>query len=96
MKTKLLFVLVHFMFASNAQTKEKATAEAPEVLNIKFQKFPIADFPENVFPVSEIRLIQNVKDSINLGYALKGLTDDPRLHGRHLWCDGGAAGPAGA
>ena len=44
-----------------------------ETFTIKLQKFPIANFPENAIPVSDIRLIQVLPDSINLGYTTKGM-----------------------
>ena len=73
MRTSLVFIFILLTVVTNAQTAEK-TATPQETLTIKFPKFPIANFPENSIPVSGIRLIQNVKDSTNLGYALKGMT----------------------
>lgn len=74
MKKILIIILICYACFANAQN-EKATANKPEqYLTIKLDKFPIADFPENSIPVSGIRLIQMVNDSVNLGYALKGMT----------------------
>ncbi len=42
---------------------------------IKMPKYPIADFPKKSLAVSDIQVIQFVRDSVRLGYVLKGLAN---------------------
>lgn len=73
MKTILLSILTLCAFFANAQKEKKVIAEPEEFVTIKMAKFPIADFPKKAIPVSDIRVIQTVRDSIRMGYALKGM-----------------------
>lgn len=66
-------LLTLFVFAAVPALAQKDQKEQ-EYLTVKFQKFPIANFPENAAPVSSIRLIQKMADSTDLGYALKGMS----------------------
>lgn len=71
MRAILLFCFtISFVFlkAQNAK-KEKPI----EIKTFKMPKFPIADFPKKSIPISDIQVIQMVRDSIRLGYALKGI-----------------------
>jgi hypothetical protein len=74
MKKILMIILICYACFANAQNEKVTTNKPEQFLTIKLDKFPIADFPENSMPVSGIQLIQLVNDSVNLGYALKGLT----------------------
>ncbi|MEO7305932.1 MAG: hypothetical protein ABIR78_03555 [Ferruginibacter sp.] len=40
--------------------------------NLKLQKYPIANFPDNSMPVSDIKIVQFLNDSIRMGYTYKG------------------------
>lgn len=73
MKTIFLNILMLCTFFANAQKEKKAVVEPEEFIIIKMSKFPIADFPKKSIPVSDIRVIQVVRDSIRMGYALKGM-----------------------
>jgi len=42
---------------------------------IKMPKYPLADFLKKSTPLSEIQIVQFVKDSVWLGYVLKGMDD---------------------
>lgn len=63
------------LFCSSLLTAQtnKNTSLLEESISIKLAKFPIADFPNKSVPVSDIRIAQMVRDSVNLGYALKGM-----------------------
>lgn len=65
MKTVFLASLL-FCATTVAAQKEK-------FVKIDMPELPIADFPEDAIPVSEIRVIQTLADSIRMGYAHKGL-----------------------
>lgn len=73
MKTKLICFLLLFTYMVKAQSPKKTTTEPEEFVNIKLAKFPIADFPKKSIAVSDIRIIQMVRDSVRMGYALKGM-----------------------
>ncbi len=72
MKTTFLFILAFCGLSANAQ-KEKKEKPKEKFVKIAMSTLPIADFPENSIPVSGIRVIQNLTDSIRMGYAHKGL-----------------------
>ena len=57
----------------HAQKETKNTVEPEEFKTIKMPKFPNADFPKKSIAVSDIQIIQAVRDSVRLGYTLKGL-----------------------
>jgi len=73
MKTILFAALLVMSFYTNAQDNKKSGSVPEEFINIKLAKFPIADFPKKSIAVSDIRLIQMVRDSVRMGYALKGM-----------------------
>lgn len=73
MKTILLGMLVFSGLSGSAQKEKKETPLKEKFVKIDMSKLPIADFPENSIPVSGIRVIQNLTDSIRMGYAHKGL-----------------------
>ena len=73
MKTMLIIVLLLSSLWVNAQSPKKPAKEPEESINIKLAKFPIADFPKKSIAVSDIRIIQMVRDSVRMGYALKGM-----------------------
>ena len=72
MRTILLSTLCLYSLFMNAQDKKKTSKEPEESIVIKLSKFPIADFPKNSVPVSDVRIAQFVRDSVIVGYALKG------------------------
>lgn len=70
------YFLLYFLFCSmmlNAQQSPAPSNPPLEFINIKLSKFPIADFPRKSMPVSDIRIMQFVRDSVRVGYALKGM-----------------------
>jgi hypothetical protein len=73
MKTMLIAILQLSSFWVNAQSAAKPTKEPEESISIKLAKFPIADFPKKSIAVSDITIIQMVRDSVQMGYALKGM-----------------------
>ncbi len=73
MKAFILIFLLCCSFFLNAQKTTKNPESPEEFINIKLVKFPIADFPKKSIPVSDIRIVQIVRDSVNVGYALKGM-----------------------
>ena len=73
MKTSILMSLLFCSFLLHAQKTKKNPEPPEEFINIKLAKFPIADFPKKSIPVSDIRIAQIVRDSVNVGYALKGM-----------------------
>jgi hypothetical protein len=64
----LLIVAVSF---TSAQQDITPAEEPREFTTIKMPKFPIADFPKKSIKIANIRLIQLVRDSVQLGYVLK-------------------------
>jgi len=73
MKTIMFFTILFCSSFLAAQTTNKNTNLLEESISIKLAKFPIADFPNKSVPVSDIRIAQMVRDSVNIGYALKGM-----------------------
>lgn len=69
-KTTFLFILIAFTTAVSAQ-KEKTFKE--KFVKIDMPEMPIAEFPENSIPISEIRVMHNLTDSVKMGYAHKGI-----------------------
>ena len=68
----LIFVFINV--SVNAQPSKNKDAQEP-ALNpkiIKMPKYPIADFPKKSAPVADIRIMQFVKDTVRLGYVLRG------------------------
>lgn len=62
-----------FVYLANAQKEKSVIVEPEEFKTIKMAKFPIADFPKKSIPVSDIQVIQKVRDSFRVGYAFKGI-----------------------
>lgn len=69
MKTAFILLLACCIISVNAQ-KEKGKEK---FVKIDMPELPIAEFPENAIHVSGIRVIQNVSDSVRMGYAHKGI-----------------------
>ena len=68
-KTRLLAFLLSFSTGLSAQV-----AGVPqEVKVLKMPKFSIGNFPKKSIPVSRIAFLQNVWDSVTLGYVQKGV-----------------------
>ena len=73
LKTKLSFLLILSVLFAHGQKETKNKVEPEEFKTIKMPKFPNADFPKKSIAVSDIRVIQLVRDSVRLGYTMKGL-----------------------
>ena len=73
MKTTLHSILIFSVLLANAQKEKKQTIVAEKFVTIRMSTLPIAEFPKNSIPVSGITVIQSVKDSFRMGYALKGM-----------------------
>lgn len=73
MKSMLIIFLLLSTFWVKSQSPAKQAIEPEESINIKLARFPIADFPKKSIIVSDIRIIQMVRDSVRMGYALKGM-----------------------
>ena len=73
MKTTLLSIFIFFGLSVNAQKEKKQTSFKEKFVKIDMAELPIADFPENSIHVSGIRIIQNLNDSVRMGYAHKGI-----------------------
>lgn len=73
MKSILIIFLLRSSFWLKSQSSSKPAIEPEESINIKLARFPIADFPKKSIIVSDIRIIQMVRDSVKMGYALKGM-----------------------
>lgn len=71
-KTIFIFLLISCVVSTNAQ-KGKKEVFKEKFVKIDMPELPIADFPENSIHVSGIRVIQNVGDSVRMGYAHKGI-----------------------
>jgi hypothetical protein len=66
----LLFISVNML----AQNKKGYTKDADfDYKVIKMPRFTIADFPKKTTPISNIEIIQNLRDSVRLGFVFKGL-----------------------
>ena len=70
MRTILFISFMISAFFVNAQAKK---VKPIEIRTFKMSKFPIADFPKKSIPISDIQIVQMVRDSIRLGYAMKGV-----------------------
>ena len=73
MKTTLLSILLFSGFLVSAQKEKKETPSKEKFVKIAMSTLPIAEFPKNSIPVSGIMVIQNLTDSIRMGYAHKGI-----------------------
>ncbi|WP_462253180.1 hypothetical protein [Ferruginibacter sp.] len=72
-KIDLLILFTLFIFFANAQNDNAPSSEPEKSKVIKMPRFPVADFPKKSIHVSNIQIIQMVRDSVKLGYVLKGL-----------------------
>ncbi len=70
MKTLFYVFLIFYTFSAGGQTAPKTTKE--KFRTIKMQKFPIVDKFETEISVSDIQVLQLVRDSFRLGYSTKG------------------------
>ena len=73
MKAILLISFIISFSSVNAQPGKNNSNDQVEVAALKMPKFPIADFPKKSIPVSGIQIIQMLRDSIIVGYAMKGM-----------------------
>ena len=71
MKTSFLIGILICAFYSNAQRTNKP--ESIEVKTFRLPKFPIADLPKKSIPISGIEIMLSIRDSVILGYAMKGM-----------------------
>ncbi|NOT90409.1 hypothetical protein [Ferruginibacter sp.] len=65
-------LIIAVLFA-NAQKDSKPVEDTEEFTTIKMPKFPIANFPKKSVKIAAISLVQLVRDSVQLGYVLKGM-----------------------
>ncbi len=73
MKRVLLILTVVFIYSKAfAQNNNKGEKEIDYKV-IKMPKYPIADFPKKALSISNIEIVQNLSDSISLGFVFKGL-----------------------
>ena len=73
MKT-IIFCFLMFLTLFVSAQNDKISPDLPgSYITIQMAKFPVADFPENSIPISNIRVFQAVRDSVSIGYATKGL-----------------------
>ena len=75
-----IFIILVLVFASiivNGQASKNDDAKETVLKTkvIKMPKYPIADFPKKSAPVADIQVIQFVRDSVRLGYVLKGIAN---------------------
>ena len=72
MKACLISLLLLCSCFANAQ---KGTKKPEPIIfkTFRMPKFPIADFPKRSIPVSDIQVIQMLRDSIRMGYGMKGM-----------------------
>lgn len=72
MKIVLVIAGVLFFVTSYGQNKNEPTPVVFKEKLIKMPKYPIGDFPKKSPPISGIKVIQFVKDSVKLGLVFKG------------------------
>lgn len=75
-----IFIILVLVFASiivngQASKNDEAKETVLKTKIIKMPKYPIADFPKKSIPISDIQVIQLLRDSVGLGYVLKGLAN---------------------
>lgn len=71
------FLLNSFMFCCLCVTAQKENPVEKESENfriLKLQKYPNIDFPVTTIPISGIQVIQMVRDSVRIGYAMQGIS----------------------
>ena len=69
----ILFISFILSFSHvNAQPGKGNSQDQVEIKTFRMPKFPIADFPKKAIPISDIQVIQMLRDSIIMGYAMKG------------------------
>jgi hypothetical protein len=71
MRTILLSAFFLYSLCLDAQNAKENSPKKVKNISIKLSKFPIADFPENSLPVSDIRIAQMVRDSVIVGHAVR-------------------------
>lgn len=76
-KVLTLFILIITCISAKAQPPENNIADEDNINTkfIKMPKYPIADFPKKSLPISHIEVLQFIRDSVRLGYALKGVAN---------------------
>lgn len=73
-KVITVFILITTCVLAKGQSSENnVTNEDIKTKIIKMPKYTIADFPKKSLPISDIQVIQFIRDSVRLGYALKGV-----------------------
>ncbi len=71
MKILLLSLMTFCVVSANAQ-KEKKEAFEEKFVKMDMAQMPIAEFPDDAIAVSGIRIMQNLNDSVRMGYGHKG------------------------
>ncbi len=72
---KIMIIVSALFFSLYSFTQTNHIAKGEELVEIKMPKFPIADLPKKSVKVSNIQVLQFVRDSVRLGYILKGLSN---------------------
>lgn len=72
MKSLFIFFMLLGAFISNAQSTGGNPKIKEDFTSLKLQKYPLANFPDNASPVSDIKIIQFLSDSMRMGYSYKG------------------------
>ena len=72
-----IFILIIICVSVKGQSPENNNADETNIKTktIKMPKYPIADFPKKSLPISNIQVMQFIRDSVRLGYALKGIAN---------------------
>ncbi len=70
---KLFFMMICSLCMYQAWSQKTSSPTDTKEKSIKFPKFPIADIPKKTYPLSTIKIVQFVTDSLHLGYIQKGM-----------------------
>ena len=72
-----VFILIFIGVSASGQDlkNDHVNETALKIKIIKMPKYPIADFPKKSIAVSDIQVLQFVRDSVKLGYVLKGIAN---------------------
>jgi len=72
----IFIFLSSYLFGVSQIIKNDTAVKIPlKIKTIKMPKYPVADFPKKSVEVFEIQIIQRLRDSVQLGFILKGLDD---------------------
>ena len=68
-----MILFISFMISAFFVNAQYQKVKPIEIRTFKMSKFPIADFPKRSISISDIQVMQMLRDSITLGYAMKGM-----------------------